>query len=476
MKTLIIFIFITLLLTIPLFADNCPKCGKSYGRPAPGDEARVYSLRRQHEAQCGGGGGGGYSSGGGMEMTVMNAFTNAIISAIPTPEQIEAQRIRESILINNRGVEYENAYNIDGALDCYERAVQMNPHDHILQENLRKMRGKKEAQIADEYVQDRDWDNAVKHYKAALAYDDNDSYRLDIKLVDEYRKRDEPIRQKMSELEKSKIKITGMLDDLYNELGTGPGVVDLREEGSPLDFVGEKEPLYTRGSKGSAPVDLSKSEKVDLPAVDPAGISGKFAAQKILDSKKDFISIAYPEDKADPVAAGARTGLILDALEKGKGDWKESVLYLEKDAYKTGEPSSAHKQAVSYLEGMQCYEEMAMSKAKEEAYKNAGFSADEEDSFSLFDEPGSWPGPKREVPSMMGGSAGAENPYNWKLNRMKDVVKTLEKHNDNLTAGIDDLEQRAIADSGNGSVRNALHFLRGYEGYQTYAVDRLKKK
>ena len=35
-----------------LSAASCPYCGKEYGEPAPGDEARVYELRRQHELTC----------------------------------------------------------------------------------------------------------------------------------------------------------------------------------------------------------------------------------------------------------------------------------------------------------------------------------------------------------------------------------------------------------------------------------------
>ena len=31
---------------------SCPYCGRIYGEPAPGDEARVYELRRQHELTC----------------------------------------------------------------------------------------------------------------------------------------------------------------------------------------------------------------------------------------------------------------------------------------------------------------------------------------------------------------------------------------------------------------------------------------
>ncbi len=31
-------------------AASCPYCGQTYGAAMPGDEARVYALRSQHEA------------------------------------------------------------------------------------------------------------------------------------------------------------------------------------------------------------------------------------------------------------------------------------------------------------------------------------------------------------------------------------------------------------------------------------------
>lgn len=52
-------------------AASCPYCGQVYGDPMPGDEARVYGLRQEHEANCpyrnqGGGGGGSYGGGGNI--------------------------------------------------------------------------------------------------------------------------------------------------------------------------------------------------------------------------------------------------------------------------------------------------------------------------------------------------------------------------------------------------------------------------
>ncbi len=46
-------LFISLFLnTNVALADSCPCCGQTYGKPMPGDESRVYQLRRAHEASC----------------------------------------------------------------------------------------------------------------------------------------------------------------------------------------------------------------------------------------------------------------------------------------------------------------------------------------------------------------------------------------------------------------------------------------
>jgi hypothetical protein len=56
MKTFVMLLFVVMfgLIWVPrdLSAASCPYCGKEYGEPAPGDEARVYELRRQHELTC----------------------------------------------------------------------------------------------------------------------------------------------------------------------------------------------------------------------------------------------------------------------------------------------------------------------------------------------------------------------------------------------------------------------------------------
>jgi len=51
-KIAISLVAIVFLLANAAFADSCPYCGREYPDPMPGDEARVYELRRQHEEEC----------------------------------------------------------------------------------------------------------------------------------------------------------------------------------------------------------------------------------------------------------------------------------------------------------------------------------------------------------------------------------------------------------------------------------------
>jgi hypothetical protein len=51
--TVLLLIFFAAVMAASLaYADSCPYCGQQYGDAAPGDEARVYSLRQEHEATC----------------------------------------------------------------------------------------------------------------------------------------------------------------------------------------------------------------------------------------------------------------------------------------------------------------------------------------------------------------------------------------------------------------------------------------
>ena len=52
-RLILLWIVLALLLSsAEVSAASCPYCGRVYGEPAPGDEARVYGLRREHERTC----------------------------------------------------------------------------------------------------------------------------------------------------------------------------------------------------------------------------------------------------------------------------------------------------------------------------------------------------------------------------------------------------------------------------------------
>ncbi len=73
------------------YADSCPYCGQQYGDAAPGDEARVYSLRQDHEATCSARQSGSIYGSGGMGYDTGGAGYDAAAAA----RQAEAERLRQ---------------------------------------------------------------------------------------------------------------------------------------------------------------------------------------------------------------------------------------------------------------------------------------------------------------------------------------------------------------------------------------------
>jgi len=95
------------------FADSCPYCGREYGDPMPGDEERVYELRRRHEEECrrrheqqgqsqspDGYSGDRYTSGGHRESFDYDAFfRQKQEQALEKQRQLRAQQLREEEIL-----------------------------------------------------------------------------------------------------------------------------------------------------------------------------------------------------------------------------------------------------------------------------------------------------------------------------------------------------------------------------------------
>lgn len=48
----ILVIIMLMSITTAAYAAKCSYCKRQYGEAMPGDEKRVYALRRQHEVNC----------------------------------------------------------------------------------------------------------------------------------------------------------------------------------------------------------------------------------------------------------------------------------------------------------------------------------------------------------------------------------------------------------------------------------------
>ncbi|MDA0305204.1 MAG: hypothetical protein O3B76_02815 [Proteobacteria bacterium] len=157
-----------------------------------------------------------------------------------------------------------------------------------------------------------------------------------------------------------------------------------------------------------------------------------------------------------------RAGLILDALEEGRGDLDQSIAYLEGQIIKHGTHVKAST-ALSYLEGLKTSYIAAGEQYKNRA-KKAGQTATLESSALLqavlaASGPRKWPGPKNPDPG-----AKPLNKHDWRVQRADKMLAALE-----ATPG--DLEKtyRALqGDKDTITADNAEHYLRGVFAYWDY--------
>ncbi|HUT13239.1 MAG TPA: hypothetical protein VMY42_22310 [Thermoguttaceae bacterium] len=82
-------------------AASCPYCHQVYGEPAPGDEARVYALRRDHERTCpsrprpgNGGGNSGNTVHTCAVVTIYNRTSNPIYYSITVNGQWQSSTVQ----------------------------------------------------------------------------------------------------------------------------------------------------------------------------------------------------------------------------------------------------------------------------------------------------------------------------------------------------------------------------------------------
>lgn len=300
-------------------------------------------------------GGGGGGTGGSLRT----------IPSGPTAEEIERQkRWQQSYDLNEEGNSYFEAGNCEKAAEYYRKALEIDPNRPVIRENLRK---------AEECLAEQ-----------------------------------RQLREQTRQMDEAKVKVDSMLDELSADFGDSSGryapesmpgsaVASLRTEGS-LEFMGEKEPLFSKGSQTSAPVDLRFMEETGSQVVDPRVVKGQMTpeearkerekdakVQAMLDSavaavsKKDYDKAISqfeealklkPEDKDIRMDLAAllqardeeqgksiinpKVEAILDAFEYGRGDWGKSLSYLQ-GACKANPSHLGYRDAFAFVQGMSGY-------------------------------------------------------------------------------------------------------------------------
>lgn len=255
----------------------------------------------------------------------------------------------------------------------------------------------------------QDWSKAAEYFRKALALDPNRPViRENLRRAEELLTEQRQLREQARQMDEAKVKVGRMLDELSADFDgskgrntpgsmSGPAAASPQPGGS-LEFMGPGEPLFSKGTRTSAPVDLRFMEEKDSQVVDPRVVKGRMTpeearkerekdarVQAMLDSavtavsKKDYgQAIRHfeealklrPEDKDIRMDLGAllhardqeqgksvanpKVEAILDAFEYGRGDWGKSLSYLQ-GASKANPGHLGYRDALAFVQGMSGY-------------------------------------------------------------------------------------------------------------------------
>jgi tetratricopeptide (TPR) repeat protein len=157
-------------------------------------------------------------------------------------------------------------------------------------------------------------------------------------------------------------KLDSILDNLAEDFGSAGAGADLTTGSDALGFTGSSEPLFSKGSKSSAPVDLRFANPGETLTVRPEDVKGtskedqvhKLTGDALMEMSLHHYSGAirdleaavrlkphdrelrillgealYQRDKRSGRRVSPKADILLDAVEHGKGDWNSSIRYLE---------------------------------------------------------------------------------------------------------------------------------------------------
>lgn len=381
MKTIGIVLLILLLLPGAALAARCPYCGQEYGAPAPGDEARVYALRRQHERECAAshrmnpGGGGGYQQG------LLNAFQQGLQMGQQWNQIMQQRNWQQGYNLNQAGISYCNQGDFENAVSCFQQALQYVPNDQTIQYNLNHAMMWRAAGYGTDAFYGGNWQDAINWLEEAQRYEfDQDRQtrieecrtKLEEDRVEELRRKQEEERREQhtkEQLAEAKIKFNSMLDKMSVDFdGTGKAGT----AGSPerLAFMGtsgptgEKPPLFEKGLQGSAPVDLRGVQVqagVENPEQLKQDLLGDFAYQvqrRELEPNREATAIQHgltikePPSPVKNLQELASGDVILVGVEpdpKKTGDWLISRAVVLGDRFGSGDWESPSSHTAVFL-------------------------------------------------------------------------------------------------------------------------------
>ena len=284
---------------------------------------------------------------------------------IPGPSPRSPQQA--STESNNKGVEYHNQGNYEMAIWYYEEALELWPDNQVAKKNLRMAKASQANELGNEYYKKGDWNNAIKSYEQALKYAPDveviqENLRNTRAIVKRLAENDSLRREANRKNEEAKAKLDNMLDSLAEDLGSSGTRVDSTPVSDSPGFMGSSEPLFSKGTKSSAPVDLrfaNPSEPLTVHPEDMKGtsiddqvhkltgdalmemslcnysgaVSDLGAALRLKPNDRELQILLgealYQRDKRNGKKGSPKADILLDAVEYGKGDWNSSIRYLE---------------------------------------------------------------------------------------------------------------------------------------------------
>lgn len=277
--------------------------------------------------------------------------------------QIARENLRKvkAASLDRQGWEYYQQGNHEKAIDYLNKALGIDPNAAYIKSNLNSVKANLAARRGNDYWYDQqNYQKAIEYYKKAVKYEP------DNKIYAELLSEQETEYKNIQALKKAKTNVGNILNELSVSSGVNTPETP-KSSSDSLHFINPDEPLFSKGAKTSAPVDLTFMDTTTPPVVHPEDIKGSGTEELSVDDKVDALyrratnsfgsgdyegAIKYykkalklkPDDRNIQLALGEalwtkdkkkgtikenpKVEILLDALENGKGDLDSSIEYL----------------------------------------------------------------------------------------------------------------------------------------------------